>query len=124
MTLNEIRVGVQPEIIHINEMTNKVYVGNRVSQTVSIIDGSDNTVVADVKLPNWPVEIESYYSGEKVYVTSLEQETLSIIDGFNNSKIMDVNIGIDDPSAFTSSVGEWQMLFVFCLTHLFCLFLR
>jgi DNA-binding beta-propeller fold protein YncE len=40
-----IRVGVKPVDITINEVTNKIYVANSGSDTVSVIDGINNNKI-------------------------------------------------------------------------------
>lgn len=51
-----IGAGTEPLAVAVNPVTNKIYVANNSSNSVTVIDGATNTVVAAVPVGNTPVE--------------------------------------------------------------------
>ena len=51
---------------------------------VSVIRTSDNTVVATIKVGEWPWGIAMTPSGEYVYVSSIADDTVSVIRTVDN----------------------------------------
>jgi YVTN family beta-propeller protein len=77
-----IRVGAEPQALAINPVTNKVYVANLDSSTISVINGSDDRVISQVKTAKegpWQVVVNS--DTNMVYVHTSEDYGLTIIDG-------------------------------------------
>ncbi len=74
-------VGTSPFKIAVNSATNRIYVANQISNTVSVIDGATKTVVATVPVggnPNWVVLNQAT---NRIYVTNLQTATVTVIDG-------------------------------------------
>jgi YVTN family beta-propeller protein len=89
-------VGVVPADIKINELTNKIYVANLMSGTVSVIDsGSGETKTIRVGL--FPESIAIAPLMNKIYVANTGAfrgaGSVSVIDGYNDSKIKDIDVG-------------------------------
>jgi YVTN family beta-propeller protein len=80
--------------IGVNPTTNRVYVSNYYSDTVSVIDGASHTIVATV-----PVGTGPYYGvgvnpmTNRVYVANGLSDNVSVIDGVNNTVVATVTVG-------------------------------
>ena len=80
-------VGEQPLAVALNPVTNKIYVGNSVSNNVTVIDGATNstTTVTD---PNasFPIAVAVNSVTNKIYVKNVNF-TVTVIDGLTNSTV-------------------------------------
>lgn len=84
-------VGKNPSDIQINQATNKIYVANSGSNTVSVIDGNSGTLKT-IQVGLDPLSIA--ICGNKIYVTNGGgSNTVSVIDSDNDSKIKDITLG-------------------------------
>lgn len=64
-----------------------LYVANHDSDTVSVINRADNTVVKTINVGNAPVDIAVNTGGTRVYVTNEGSNTVTVIDTTNDFKI-------------------------------------
>ena len=78
-----VTVGVSPVGIAVNETTNRVYVVNQSSNTVSAIDGDTNSAVS-IAVGVQPSYVAVNEATNKVYVSNGGDGTLSVIDGATN----------------------------------------
>lgn len=76
-----IPVGNQPIYLAVDETRNRIYVTNQADDTVSVIDGTTDTVVHTVKVGRSPNGIALNSKTNTIYVANLNGGTLSIIDG-------------------------------------------
>jgi YVTN family beta-propeller protein len=89
--VDTIRVGHLPIDVAVNPKTNMVYVANYASFDVSVINGSNDTVVKNITLANGitggggPTAIAVNPITNKVYVIMPHNNTISIIDGRTNT---------------------------------------
>jgi YVTN family beta-propeller protein len=90
-------VGAEPFAIGVNPSTGRVYVANVNSDTVSVIDGATNTVVATVAVGNYPTGVGVNPSTDRVYVANMHSDTVSVIAG--------PSITLDPPTA-TNEIGS------------------
>jgi YVTN family beta-propeller protein len=78
---------IQPQAVAVNPVTNKIYVGNSVSNNVTVIDGATNstTTVTD---PNasFPIAVAVNSVTNKIYVKNVNF-TVTVIDGLTNSTV-------------------------------------
>ena len=72
-----IPVGSYPRSVVVNPVTNRVYVTNNGDTTVSVIDGSTNTVVATVTVGVSPNGIDVDLETNTVYVANYNANTHS-----------------------------------------------
>jgi CSLREA domain-containing protein len=90
--IRTINVGVDPTGIAVNTNTNRIYVANRNSYTVSVIDGSTNTVTGTI-----PVTCSNYVavntSTNRIYVTDNCNYWVWVIDGSTNTVINTIPVG-------------------------------
>jgi YVTN family beta-propeller protein len=94
----QINVGIEPIAIGIHELTNKVYVANRGSDSVSVISGDSNTKINDIPVGNRPVAIGINPLTDKVYVANFNSANISVISTATDTKITDIPVR-DNPSA-------------------------
>ena len=85
-------VGVFPVDIKINQYTNKIYVANQESDSVTVID-SDSGNTKSIRVGAQPSSIAIDLKLHKIYVTNNGANTVSVIDGYNDSRIKDIPVG-------------------------------
>jgi len=90
--ISTIGVGSHPFDIAVNPTTNKIYINNIFSDTVSVIDGSNNTIDATIKVGVEPKGIAVNPITNTIYVTSQVDNTVSVIDGSDNTVIDIINV--------------------------------
>lgn len=76
-----IKVGDNPWGVTVDTKTNRVYVANEESNTVSVIDGLTNSVIANVTGLTSPYHLDVNPTTNRVYVTSSQSNFVSVIDG-------------------------------------------
>ncbi len=86
-----ITVGRGPGAIAVSNR-NTIYVANYNDNTVSVIDGKNNSKIDDIKVGAGPGAIAVFY-GNTIYVANYNDNTVSVIDGKNNTKIDDIKVG-------------------------------
>lgn len=77
-------------IVAVNSTTHRVYVANSADNTVTVIDGTSNTVVATLPVGTTPSGIAVDATTNKIYVAnanpnSTTDRTVSVIDGATNA---------------------------------------
>jgi YVTN family beta-propeller protein len=88
-------VEADPVEVAVNETTNRVYVTNRNSGTVSVIDGTTGLLVGSpipVGAQPWGVAVNE--TANRVYVANALDDTVSVIDGLTGTVIgSPINVG-------------------------------
>ncbi len=81
----------------VNPMTNHIYVANYVSNTISVIDGNDNDVIASIKVGESLSKLAINPNTDRIYAigdhhlsNKQQNNTLFVIDGSNNAKIAEI----------------------------------
>ncbi len=82
--LERIPVGKEPESITVNSDTDRIYVANSGSGTVSVIDGATDKALATVPVGDLPYTIAANRQTNKVYVSRTSGNDTVIIDGKTN----------------------------------------
>ncbi len=95
-----IPVQISPNGIWTNPITNRTYVSNSNSNTVSVIDGLTNTVLANVPVGNTPIGVNVNSTTNRIYTANEFSNDVSVIDGTTNTVITNVLVG-----AFPAGVG-------------------
>ncbi len=85
--------GRAPAALCWNSATDRVYVSNRDSDTVTVIDGRSNSVIARVKVGDQPGALVFNPIGNKVYVANEGSSSVTVIDGSNNSVLRTIAVG-------------------------------
>lgn len=79
-------VGTSPQAVAVNPLTNKIYVANRQSSNVTVIDGTNNSTVT-VAAGSGASHVAVNTVTNKIYVTNLFAGTVTVIDGSTNSTV-------------------------------------
>lgn len=102
----EVRAGKEPVAVAVNPKTNKIYVANKKSDNVTIIDGRTNKVTGTVKVGLEPNAVRINPNTNKIYVAALKGQfpdgsedpngngTVTVIDGATN-KTKTVEAGLE-----------------------------
>lgn len=90
----KIKVGGRPSNIVINELTNQVYVTNTGKNTVNVINGTTQAIIATIKVGNNPVISPALnVITNRVYVANNLSRFLSVINGRTNKLQQNVQLG-------------------------------
>jgi YVTN family beta-propeller protein len=93
----QIEVDNYPSAIAVNDVTNKIYVSNSKSNSVSVIDGTSNKKIKDISVGIEPVHLVTD-NANKIYVSNSKSNSVSVIDGTSDKKIKDISV--NDPKYF------------------------
>src|SRR6476659_8704018 len=83
--ISTISVEKFPQAIVFNPANNNIYVANRDSATVSIIESNTNTVITEVDVGRDPVALEFNPANNNIYVVNKISNSISIIDSNTNT---------------------------------------
>ncbi|OHD72137.1 MAG: hypothetical protein A2V99_01290 [Spirochaetes bacterium RBG_16_67_19] len=81
--------------VAVNPITNRVYVTNSLDNTVSVIDGIADAVIATIPVGTAPRGVAVSKNYNKVYVANRLDATISIIDGATNTVTNTVPVGVE-----------------------------
>src|SRR5690348_14355229 len=76
-----ITVGSGPIAVAVNPKTDTIYVVNRGSNSVSVINGATNTVTATITVGSSPEGVAVNPTTDTSYVTNFNDGTVSVING-------------------------------------------
>ena len=82
--VSTVPTGFMPVALAINSVTNKIYVANTNSNTVTVIDGATNSAVT-VPVGWAPQAVAVDSAINKIYVANANSNTVTVIDGTNNA---------------------------------------
>jgi YVTN family beta-propeller protein len=68
---------------------------NLLDNTVSLIDGASNRVVATIPVGSEPVSVGVNPTTNRIYVTNSNSSTMSVIDGASNRVVATIPVGTD-----------------------------
>ncbi len=93
----------EPTDIAVNPETNKIYVVNSDSDSISVIDGKNDKVTANVQIGENPTGIAVNPETNKIYTANSKSDTVSVINGSINK--VDATIsGFDFPQDIAMDV--------------------
>jgi YVTN family beta-propeller protein len=92
--ISSIPVGVFPQALIFNPSNNNIYVANRDSETVSVIDSTSNTLIKNVTVGMSPQALIFNPSNNNIYVANHDSETVSVIDSTNNTPIKNIKSAV------------------------------
>lgn len=81
------KVGNQPYDITVDPDTNKIYIANYGSNSVSVIDAVTDKLISTIKGLNAPSSVYFNPTSKSLYVTNSGNDTVSVIDTSINKKI-------------------------------------
>ena len=79
-----VKVGSEPVALAIDESTNRIYVANNASGSVSVIDGANDIVVATVNVGSLPYVLAVNPVTNKIFVSNTFKDDITLIDGATN----------------------------------------
>lgn len=82
--IGEVAVGANPQAVAVNTVTNKIYVANSGSNTVTVIDGATNATTT-VNVGTFPIALAVNETTNKIYVANQQSGNVTVIDGSDNS---------------------------------------
>src|SRR5205807_588725 len=85
VVVTTIPVQSNPFGVGVNASTNRVYVANLSSNSVSVIDGATNTALNYVPVGRGPFGLAVNSTTNRIYVANDESRTVSVIDGATNN---------------------------------------
>jgi YVTN family beta-propeller protein len=90
-----VTVGEGPSSIAANPTTNKLYVANLASSTVSVLDGSSSGIIATLPVGAQPSAVAVNPDTNKVYVTNSGGASVTVIDGSSDTVLTTVGLGVE-----------------------------
>ncbi len=84
-TVRHVKVGAIPCAIAVDQTANRVYVANYESNSVSILDGRNDAVLATVAAGKHPQAIAADPIAKEVYVANTGSNSITVINTINNS---------------------------------------
>jgi YVTN family beta-propeller protein len=72
-------LGQQPKDISVNSETNMIYIDHGI-RTISVMNGTTNTVVNNIEIPEYPGSLASNPQTSMLYVLNLLNDTVSVIN--------------------------------------------
>jgi YVTN family beta-propeller protein len=82
-----------PQGVAVNDATNRIFVANEGSDSLSVIDGRTNTVVDTVPVGSHPLAVGVNPTTNRVYVANYNADSLSVIEGATNTVMATVAVG-------------------------------
>lgn len=102
-----IDVGSYPVGIRMNPITNKIYVANQYSNTISVIDGSNDQVISTIKVESFPYDLDVNPFNNRIYVTNRGSDSVSVIDGSTNAKLANISVGRSPVGVVVNPSSNW-----------------
>ena len=85
-------VGTYPVGVAVNPVTNKIYITDEFSNSVSVIGGTSNSVEGTIAVGDFPYGVAINPFDSRVYVTNRGSDTVSVIDGSTNTKLHNITV--------------------------------
>lgn len=90
--LSSIPVGLRPSVLAINVNSNTIYVSNFLSDSVSVINGTNDKVETTIKVGDNPIGIAVNPKTNKVYVHNSQDNNITVINGTTNTVIKNISL--------------------------------
>jgi YVTN family beta-propeller protein len=102
-----ISVGQDPTGIAFDAANGDLYVANYNSNSLSVISGTTNSVVATLSVGAGPYNVAGDSTNGDIYVANMNADTVSIVSGATNRVIKSVSVGsLPDGITFDSQTSE------------------
>jgi YVTN family beta-propeller protein len=88
-----ITTGANPSALAVNVVTNRIYVCNYGANTITVIDGTQHSVLTTVTVGNAPSAVAVNPVTNKIYVANYGSNTVSVVDGATNATTT-VGVGV------------------------------
>jgi len=100
-----INSGSFPIGVDINPITNKLYVANQFSNTISVIDIEKSKVEKNIDVGDSPYDVDVNPFSNRVYTSNRDSDSVSVIDGFTNKELAKIPVG-DSPLGIGINLGR------------------
>src|SRR5438552_12479709 len=88
-----ISTGQQPMAVAVNETTNRAYIVNHNSNSITVVDGKTRTAIATIKVGAGPEAIAVNPLTNRVYVANSGESSVTVIDGATDAVAATVRTG-------------------------------
>ena len=105
-----INSGTFPIGIDVNPITDKLYVANQFSNTISVIDIDKSKIETSIEVGSSPYDVEVNPFLNRIYSSNRDSNTISVIDGFTNKALANIEVG-DSPLGIGINLAT-SMLYV------------
>ena len=99
--------GSYPIGITINPFTNKIYVANQFSNTISVFDAKTDKLKQTIETGNFPYSIDTNLFNNRIYVTNRGSDNVSVIDGSTDTIIDKINVGKSPVQVAVDPSNNW-----------------
>jgi YVTN family beta-propeller protein len=89
-----------PVDLAINPVTDKLYVTNEFSHTVSVVDTITDEVVGTIPVGLVPYGLDIDPIVNRIYVTNIDSDTVSVIDGSTDKVVSEIS-SVSNPVGIT-----------------------
>jgi len=100
-----INSGSFPIGVDINPITNKLYVANQFSNTISVIDIDKSKVEKNIDVGDSPYDVDVNPFSNRIYTSNRDSDSVSVIDGFTNKELAKIPVG-DSPLGIGINLGR------------------
>jgi YVTN family beta-propeller protein len=97
----QINTGDSPQYIYGDPSSSAIYVANFYSNTVSVINTTDNTVIQNIPVGEGPEYISGDPSSSAIYVANFYSNTVSVINTTDNTVIQNIPVGEGPESIYS-----------------------
>ena len=99
--------GSYPTGITINPFTNKIYVANQFSNTISVFDAKTDKLKQTIETGIFPYSIDTNLFNNRIYVTNRGSDNVSVIDGSTDTIIDKINVGKSPVQVAVDPSNNW-----------------
>ena len=99
--------GSYPVGIAMNPITNKIYVANQYSNTVSVFDAKTDKLISTVQTGIFPYSIDANQFNNRIYVTNRGSNDVTVIDGSTDSVIDKIAVGKSPVQVAVDQSSNW-----------------
>ncbi|MBX7222953.1 MAG: YncE family protein [Blastocatellia bacterium] len=92
-TISTAPAGQEPVELALNPATSRLYVANRTSNSISVIDTQKNTVLANIPLNGKPRGLAVNQNSNRIYTSLEASKSLAVIDGATNMVTGNLSLG-------------------------------
>lgn len=99
--------GSYPVGITINPFTNKIYVANQYSNTVSVFDAKTDKLIKTIPTGIFPYSVDTNQFNNRIYVTNRGSDDITVIDGSTDSVIDNITVGKSPVQVSVDQASSW-----------------
>ncbi|VFJ15392.1 YncE family protein [Candidatus Nitrosocosmicus franklandus] len=99
--------GSYPIGVAINPLTDKVYVANQYSNTVSVYDAKTDKLIKTIPAGTFPYGVDANPYNNRIYVTNRGSDDLTVIDGATDSVIDNIAVGKSPVQVTVDQASSW-----------------